>query len=324
MAVRLKLARAACLALGLLTACKTVPTPDPAKAITDPAFGPPAGVEWVDTIRSSRSLEWGHFERLSAVDVLPDGRLFVADLGAQRIHWWDTEGLYGGQLDAPDNQIRPQDLAHTGFQLFVLDRVSNAVLRFNRDGAFRDIYLPLNDFSLRGPVDPSALAVDRDGRLAICDLGRSEVLVTSPFLDLEVRVGEWGNFVGQLNEPRGVAFGREGVLYVSDRGNRRVQAFDRTGQLIAASRSVDDIEPDFIAPTGLACDWRGNVFVADTGDAAVKVFTPDLQPALIIGRDGPLAAQLKRPVDCAVSEDGLLYVSDPGADQVVVYRLVYP
>lgn len=319
-----RFAWAALVAGGLLAACKTVPAPDPGRAIRDPAFGPPAGVEWVDSIHSSRGSEWGQFERLSAVDVLADGRLFVADLGGQRIHWWDADGLYGGQLDTPGPQLRPADLAHTGFQLFVLDRVTNAVLRFNRDGAFRDVYLPLDDLSPRGPLDPSALAVDRDGRLAICDLTRSEVVLTSPFLDVEARVGEWGSFAGQLNEPRGVAFGREGVLYVSDRGNRRVQAFDRTGLLLAASRSVDDRDPDFVAPSGLACDWRGNVFVADTGDGVVKVFTPDLKPALVIGREGPLAAQLSRPVDCVVSEDGLLYVSDPGADQVVVYRLVYP
>jgi len=308
----------------LLGACRSVPATDPARALSDGAYGPPVAVEWVDTIRSSKSSEWGRFERLSGVDVLADGRLFVADLGDQSIHWWEQDGLYAGQLDNAGNRMRPMDIGHTGFQIFVLDLVGNQVLRFNRDGAFRDVYLPLEGLSGRGPINASAMAVDRDGRIAIADLARSEVLVTSPFLDLEVRVGERGSFQGQLDEPRGVAFGREGVLYISDRGNRRVQAFDRTGLLIAASRSVDDIEPDFIAPTGMACDWRGNVFIADTGDSVVKVFTPDLKPALVIGREGPIASQLKRPVDCAIAEDGLLYVSDPGAGQVVVYRLVYP
>jgi sugar lactone lactonase YvrE len=312
------------LAALILPGCKTVPQPDPMRAIQDDALGPPAGVEWVDTIRSSRASEWGQFERLSGVDTLEDGRLFIADLGAQRIHWWEADGTWAGQLDDPGSEMRPADLAHSGFQLFVLDRVGNQILRYNRDGAFRDVYLPLDARVFRGPVDPSAFAVDRDGRVAIADLNRSQVLVTSPFLDLEVRVGEWGSFEGQLSEPRGVAFGREGVLYVSDRGNRRVQAFDRTGFLLVASRSVDDLEPDFVAPTGIACDWRGNVFVADTGASRVKVFTPDLRPALEIGGDGPLASQLDRPVDCVVSDDGLLYVSDPGANQVVVYRLVYP
>lgn len=317
--------RAALPALALLlVSCKSVPATDPARAISDGAHGPPVAVEWVDTIRSSRSAEWGHFERLSAVDVLPDGRLFIADLGGQSVHWWEQGGLYAGQLGDAEARIRPADLGHTGFQLFVLDLVGNQILRFNRDGAYRDVYLPLSGVSPRGPIDPSAMAVDRDGRIAIADLARNEVIVMSPFLEVEVRVGEWGSFEGQLNEPRGLAFGREGVLYVSDRGNRRVQAFDRTGLLLVATRSVDDAKPEFVAPTGLVCDWRGNVFVTDAGESVVKVFTPDLRLALVIGGDGPVASQLSGPVDCAISEDGLLYVCDPGADQVVVYRLVYP
>jgi DNA-binding beta-propeller fold protein YncE len=312
------------LSLGPAVGCKTVPTPDPAQMLRDAPATPPVAVEWVDTIRSSRSAEWGQFERLSAVDVLPDGRLFIADLGASTVHWFETDGAYAGQLDYPDERTRPADLAHAGFQLFVLDRKSKQLLRFNRDGAYRDVYLPLDELSVQGPIDPSAIAVDRDGRVAIADLSRNQVLLTTPFLELEVRVGEWGSFQGQLDEPRGVAFGRDGVLYVSDRGNRRVQGFDRTGLLLVASKSVDDIEPDLIAPTGLACDWQGNVFVADTGAGTVRVFSPDLQPVLDIGQEGPLASQLSRPVDCVVDGDGFLYVSDAGSGQVVVYHLVYP
>jgi DNA-binding beta-propeller fold protein YncE len=168
------------------------------------------------------------------------------------------------------------------------------------------------------------MAIDRDGRIAIADAANHQVLLTGPFLELETVVGEYGSFESQLQEPRGICFGVEGVLYVSDRGNRRVQAFDRTGFLLAATASVDDSDPPFVAPSGMATDRYGNVYVCDTGSSEIIVLTPDLVELARVGGPGLRDGNLERPVDCAIGPDGHLFVVDVGREALVVYEIIYP
>ncbi len=284
----------------------------------------PSEVVFVDRVENLRGAPWGPVVRPSSVAVLPDGTWFFADLGSGRVHRFDPEGLHAGELDERGPPVAPGDLAAHGLLLFVLDVNARQVLRYTADGVYRDVFLDLSGLVPRRNIEPSALAIDRDGRFAVADVANHQVLVTGPFLELESVVGEWGSFDGQFQEPRGVAFGRDGILYVGDRGNRRVQAFDRTGFFLVGSRSVDDPQPDLVAPTGITCDRWGNVFVADTGAGEVVVFTPDLLPALRVGSGDMGDGHLERPVDCAIGPDERLYVVDAGRGEVLVYELLYP
>ena len=304
--------------------CRPTNVPPPLDQLRslDPVI--PVAFSLVDRIESRRDAEWGVLARLSGVATMPDARVFVADLGSGRILQFAADGRYLGGVDGGGADLRPLDVTGHGLLLFVLDGGARRVLRFTSDGVFRDVFLDLGRLERRGRIDPTALAIDRDGRLAVTDVANHEVLLTGPFLELETTVGEWGSFDGQFVEPRGVAFGHEGVLYVSDRGNRRVQAFDRTGFFLVGSRSVDDTEPDLVAPSGVATDRWGNVYVCDTGAGEVVVFTPDLQVLARVGGGDIEPGSLRRPVDCAIGPDGRLYVTDVGQSAMLVYEVVYP
>lgn len=308
----------------LVGGCRPTNVPPPLDRLrsTDPVV--PVDFLLVDRVESRRDVEWGELSRVAGVAATPDGGVFLADLGAGRIHRFDANGRYLGGLAGTGADLRPLDIATHGLLVFVLDGSRRQVLRFTADGIFRDVFLDLARITRRGPVEPSAMAIDRDGRIAIADVANHEVLVTGPFLDLETTVGEWGSFDGQVIDPRGVGFGIDGVLYVSDRGNRRVQAFDRTGFFMVGSRSVDDAEPELVAPSGLVCDRWGNVFVADTGAGEVVVFTPDLQSIARVGTGELEPGSLRRPVDVAFGADGRLYVTDVGQAALLVYEVVYP
>lgn len=283
----------------------------------------PVAFEVSDVIGSRRDAPWGALSAPVAVTAMPDARFFLADRAAGVIHHFDRDGLYVGGVDGPSNLV-PIDLVEHGLLLFALDAAARRVLRFTVDGVFRDVFLDLTALTRQPSIDPSALAIDRDGRVAVADLRNHEVLVTGPFLDLDVIVAERGSFDGQVDRPVGVAFGLDGILYVADRGNRRVQAFDRNGVFLLGSQSVDALEPDLVAPTGIACDRWGNVFVADTGGQEVVVFTPDLQVVARIGADDFADGRLRRPVDCAIGPDERLYVADEGRQALVVFEIVYP
>lgn len=269
-----------------------------------------------------RTEPWAPLLRPSSVAVLPDARFLFADHGSGRVHRFDAEGFYEGGLTVEGN-VRPLDLASHGMMAFVLDSGARRILRFTDRGVFRDVFLDLDDLDRSRRIDPSAMDIDRDGRIAIADVAEHRVLIAGPFLELETVVGEYGSFEGQFDEPRGVAFGLQGVLYVSDRGNRRVQAFDRTGFLLTSTVSVDDTDPQFIAPSGMAVDGYGNLFVCDAGSGEVLVFTPDLHLLLRIGSGDFEDTDLSRPVDCAVGPDDRLYVADAGRNQLVVFEILY-
>lgn len=312
------------LALFSLGGCRPTNVPPPLDRLrsTDPIV--PLEFLLVERIESRRDAEWGELARVSGVAASPEGGVFLADVGSGRIHRFDSTGRYLGGVGGAGSDLRPLDVVAHGLLIYVLDGGERQLLRFTSDGVYRDVFLDLEQLARSGRIDPSAMAIDRDGRIAIADVANHEVLVTGPFLELETTVGEWGAFDGQMVEPRGVAFGLDGVIYVTDRGNRRVQAFDRTGFFMVGSRSVDDTDPDLVAPTGVTCDRWGNVYVADTGAGEVVVFTPDLQVIARVGGGDLEPGSLRRPVDLTFGSDGRLYVTDVGLAALLVYEVVYP
>jgi sugar lactone lactonase YvrE len=313
----------ASLVAALLVACKTVPTPLPESRLRAHRAVSPESVEPYDIYENRKSEAWAPLLRVASVAVLSDASFVFTDLGSGRMHQFDADGFYVGGLDAPGG-LRPLDVVSQGLRLFVLDNGSRRILRFTRDGVYRDVFLDLQKLDPISSIDPSAMDIDRDGRIAVADVANHRVVVTSPFLEIETIVGEYGSFPGQFDEPRGVVFSRDGLLYVSDRGNRRVQVFDHTGFLVAGTASVDDAEPVFVAPSGMATDEYGNLFVCDSGAGCVVVLTPDLKVIRKIGEGDIADTDLRRPVDCAFGPEGKLFVTDASRNALVIYEVFYP
>jgi DNA-binding beta-propeller fold protein YncE len=63
--------------------------------------------------------------------------------------------------------------------------------------------------------------------------------------------------------------GADGLIYVSDTANDRVQAFTRTGQFV---RQIVFTPPNgVLAPGAVAADAGGNVYVFDNADQSVTI-----------------------------------------------------
>lgn len=195
---------------------------------------------------------------------------------------------------------------------------------------------------------PHSIAVDRQGRLLICDIGNHrirQVDVSSGTIETYGGTGErlptpdGAPVKGTpLNGPRTLAFDREGNLYLALReGNAiyRVAAKTMTLHHLAGTGEQGysgDGGPARLAklagPKGLAYAG-GKLYVADTENHVVRLI--ELRTGLITtvlgtGQRGdgpeadPLRCALSRPHGVLADGAGVLYVADSEAHRIRVVR----
>jgi hypothetical protein len=204
---------------------------------------------------------------------------------------------------------------------------------------------PLHGNEVMLTIDPphslgaSALAVDRKGviyaanrvrnTVEYMDLdGAMHILAGDP-LDPPGRVDAAGRSA-RFNAPRGLALGT-GTLFVADTGNNVVRAVDLASGSVAtlAGAPVAVTGTDagalfadgpaasarFKAPAGLARDSAGLLYIADSGNHAIRVLDPAGGAVTTIagepGVSGSDTAHFNTPLGLALSEDeSILYVAD--------------
>lgn len=133
-------------------------------------------------------------------------------------------------------------------------------------------------------------------------------------------------------DPYGVAVAKDGALFVSDAGdNNRIRRIAPDGTVTTVAGSVEGFADGvgaaaaFDTPSGLAFDRDGNLYVADTGNHAIRKITPQGAVSTIAGNgtpgfgDGPGAqARFDGPTGVAVGADGRVYVADTYNDRIRV------
>nr|WP_298130585.1 gluconolaconase [uncultured Pseudoxanthomonas sp.] len=134
----------------------------------------------------------------------------------------------------------------------------------------------------------------------------------------------------RFDDPWGIVVMEDGTRYVADAGDsNRIRRITRDGvvsTLAGGSEGFIDgtgAAAAFHTPSALARDAAGNLYVADTGNHAIRRITPDGVVTTVAGtgtpgfRDGPaLQAQFNGPIGVAVDGGGRLYVADTYNDRI--------
>jgi uncharacterized protein (TIGR03437 family) len=139
-----------------------------------------------------------------------------------------------------------------------------------------------------------------------------------------------------LMQAEGIAADNFGNVYISDAGNHRVRCISPNGfiKTIAGNGTAGfagDGGPasasQLNSPYGLAIDFAGNLYVADLGNARIRVISPSGIIKTVAGggalpaggeNEGSMATLLSfvAPRNIAIDGTGIVYISDFGAHRV--------
>jgi sugar lactone lactonase YvrE len=134
----------------------------------------------------------------------------------------------------------------------------------------------------------------------------------------------------RFSDPFGVAVASNGTVYVADGGDsNRIRAIASNGQVSTLAGSAEGFADGpgtraaFHTPSGLALDLKGNLYVADTGNHAIRRVTPEGMVTTLAGNGTPgsedgrgAAARFNGPIGVAVDRHGNVYVSDTYNDRI--------
>jgi DNA-binding beta-propeller fold protein YncE len=224
----------------------------------------------------------GQFNSPRGLAVAPDGNVYVVDSGNARVDSFDSTGKF----------IRSFGSSGTA------------------TGEFQE---------------PWGIAIARTGDVYVADTWNHRVQWFDSNGSFK---GMWGYFAdtqgdsqaspGAFWGPRSIAIDREGFVYVTDTGNKRVQKFTPEGKFIAAFGSSGSGPGQFNEPVGIAVDPQGNFYVADTWNQRIEVFNSKFEYTA----DWKLTAWQGQSLSnkpYLTADDKYVYAVDPEGYRVLVF-----
>jgi len=170
---------------------------------------------------------------------------------------------------------------------------------------------------------PMDIAVDSSGNVYVTDILTNDRVQkfdsTGGFL---TKWGSSGSGNEQLNTPSGVGVDSSGNVYTIDTTNERVQKFASTDggvtyTFVTAWGGHGSVDGQFNAPSDIAVDSSGNVYVADSHNNRIQKFDSSGHYMTQWGGPGSGDGEFMVPNRIAVDSSGnVVYVTDMFSDRI--------
>ncbi len=186
----------------------------------------------------------------------------------------------------------PRAIASNDTLLVVIDKTGR-LQRFNSDGTFLSSW----DLQLSGTGFPTGVSIDSDGLIWIADTHQQRILVLDQEGNEVLSFGEYGTGDGQFLYPTDIAFGKDGIVFVSEYGgNDRINVFSREGKFQYSFGHFGSDDDGFLRPQSIAISpSTGNIFITDAGNHRIVERTPSGEVVKIIASAGREKGQLLYP-----------------------------
>ena len=165
--------------------------------------------------------------------------------------------------------------------------------------------------------NPRGVAVSDHGEIAVADMYNNRIQFFSLKGEFIAVVG--GKHSGPLtfDRPQSVAFNTVNKRwYVLD--NRGIHVLKQNLEFVRSFGQNPKKKEALQSPRGLACDSKGMVFVADTGNNCIKAFTPE-GSLLSFGSKGFVERPLSEPMALGCG-NASLYVCEKKNSRISVYK----
>jgi ABC-type spermidine/putrescine transport system permease subunit II/DNA-binding beta-propeller fold protein YncE len=241
-----------------------------------------------------------------------DGKVFpiqsklfsaVQIIGARGTGVGELNKPRGVAVDANDN-------------VYVVDMTAR-VQKFSPDG----VYLLQWQMMQTDQGKPKGMCRDLNGHILVIEPHYSRVNVFSTEGKLVTQWGVKGTNAGQLGMPRAAAANSRGEIYVCEYGDsERVQKFTADGtKLPGGWGRLGDAPGEFNRAEGLAMDAQGRLYVADSCNQRIQIFSAEGKFLRAYGKAGSRAGEFSYPYDIQVDGAGRQYVCEFGNQRIQIF-----
>ncbi|MBF0565025.1 MAG: hypothetical protein HQK89_07275 [Nitrospirae bacterium] len=264
------------------------------------------------------------------------GNVYVADFGNNRIQKFTKDGTFimqWGQSGSADGQFySPYGLASDkSGNLYVADsgivdttsvpgRITvtggnHRIQKFTSDGKFITKWGSWGDLDGRFKL-PDGVAIDSSGNVFVVESFGARI---QRFTSDGVFVAKWackgagditGSDPGGFSNPGGIAFDKDGNVYIADSWYGRIQKFTPDGQFLKMWGSWGTGDGQMEVPVHLQVDGSNNIYVGDCLNNRIQKFTGDGVFIKKWGSQGDGAGQFNGCPTFAMDKNNIIFVTD--------------
>ena len=171
--------------------------------------------------------------------------------------------------------------------------------------------------------EPAGLTLDEDQKLLIADFRLSTIQRVTLSGQVLQEIGSSGYKVVEFTYPSSLAINPiNNKIYVTEwKENNRVQILNNDLTHYRTFGCTGSEPGQFLCPSGLAFDRKGNVYVADSNNARIQVFSCDGDYLSDFGKRGQKEGKLGLPMGlCMDLTSDVLYVTDVHNHRVSLFK----